>query len=76
MISLRQVTNAARALMDQIERSARFRSKRDKSKYSAEYYCFVAAAIHALLPPDRQKTVTLGMFGDIVSCQDAGRTAS
>jgi len=73
MTALRQVTQAARTQMDRIERSARFRSKRDKTLMSAQYYCFVAAAIQALLPPERQQTLALGDFGETVGCKEAGR---
>jgi len=73
MISLRQVTQAARTQMDRIERSARFRSNRDKTFMAAQYYCFVAASIQALLPPERQQTISLGAFGETIGCKEAGR---
>ena len=73
MTALRQVTQAARTQMDRIERSARFRSKRDKTFMSAQYYCFVAASIQALLPPERQQTIGLGAFGETIGCKEAGR---
>jgi hypothetical protein len=72
--ALRRVTQAARLQIDNIERSARFRSGKDKTALAAEYYCFVAGAILALLPPDRQQTVTLESFGTTLSCRDIGRT--
>jgi hypothetical protein len=73
MAALRQVTQAARTQMDRIERSARFRSKRDKTLMSAQYYCFVAASIQALLPLERQQTIGLGAFGETIGCKEAGR---
>lgn len=73
MTALRQVTQAARTTMDRIERSARFRSKRDKTFMAAQYYCFVAASIQALLPPERQQTISLGAFGETIGCKEAGR---
>jgi hypothetical protein len=72
--ALRQVTRAARAQIDNIERSARFRSARDRTLFKAGYYCFVAAAIHALLPPERREATELGAFGQTVTCREAGRT--
>jgi len=72
--ALRRVTEAARAQIDNIERSARFRSNRDKTLFSAHYYCFVAGAIVALLPPERQPEITLESFGNTVGCKEAGRT--
>jgi hypothetical protein len=72
--ALRRVTEAARTQIDNIERSARFRSNRDKTLFSAHYYCFVAGAIVALLPPDRQPEITLESFGNTVGCKEAGRT--
>jgi hypothetical protein len=72
--ALRRVTQAARLQIDNIERSARFRSSKDKTAFAAEYYCFVAGAILALLPPDRQRTVTLESFGTTIACRDIGRT--
>ncbi|MGZ8401499.1 MAG: hypothetical protein ACXWVI_09400 [Methyloceanibacter sp.] len=73
MTALRQVTQAARTTMDRIERSARFRSKRDKTFMAAQYYCFVAASIQALLPLERQQTIGLGAFGETIGCKEAGR---
>jgi hypothetical protein len=72
--ALRRVTPAARLQIDRIERSARFRSGKDKTAMAAEYYCFVAAAIAGLLPPERQQTVTLESFGTTIACRDIGRT--
>ena len=71
--ALRRVTQAARTQIDNIERSARFRSNRDKTAMAAQYYCFVAGAIVALLPPGRQQTVTLETFGNTVACKEVGR---
>jgi hypothetical protein len=65
---------APRLQIDNIERSARFRSDRDKKAMAAQYYCFVAGAIVALLPPERQQTVTLESFGTTIPCRDLGRT--
>ncbi len=72
--ALRRVTRAARLQIDNIERSARFRSGKDKTAMAAEYYCFVAGAILGLLPPERQQTVTLESFGTTIPCRDIGRT--
>ena len=72
--ALRRVTQAARTQIDNIERSARFRSGKDKTAMAAEYYCFVAGAILGLLPPERQQTVTLESFGTTIPCRDIGRT--
>jgi hypothetical protein len=72
--ALRGVTQAARTQIDRIERSARFRSGQDKTLFAAHYYCFVAGAIMALLPPERQQTIALEDFGETVICKDAGRT--
>ncbi len=74
MAALRQVTQAALAQIDRIERAARFRSNEDRTLMLAGYYCFVAAAILSQLPPERQQTITLADFGETVSCKDAGRT--
>lgn len=74
MAALRAVTNAARAQIDRIERSARFRSGKDRTLALAEHYCFVAAAILAFLPPERQASLTLEDFGQAATCKDAGRT--
>jgi hypothetical protein len=73
MAALRQVTQAALAQIDRIERSARFRSNEDRTLMLAGYYCFVAGAIMSQLPPERQHTVTLADFGETVPCKDAGR---
>ena len=72
--ALRRVTQAARTQIDRIERSARFRSGQDKTLFAAHYYCFVAGAIVALLPPERQPGITLESFGTTVGCKEAGRT--
>jgi len=72
--ALRRITEAARTQIDNIERSARFRSNRDKTLFAAHYYCFVAGAIVALLPPERQPGITLESFGNTVGCKEAGRT--
>jgi hypothetical protein len=72
--ALRRVTQAARTQIDNIERSARFRSLRDKTAMAAQYYCFVAGAVVALLPPERQQTVALDSFGTTIACRDVGRT--
>jgi hypothetical protein len=72
--ALKWVTEAARTQIDRIERTARFRSLLDRTAMSAEYYCFVAGAIMALLPPERREAVTLEDFGETVACRDVGRT--
>jgi hypothetical protein len=74
MQALRQVTQAALAQIDRIERSARFRSNEDRTLMLAGYYCFVAGAIMSQLPPERQQTIALADFGETVPCKDAGRT--
>ena len=71
--ALGRVTDAARTQIDRIERSARFRSGKDKTAMAAQYYCFVAGAIVALLPPERQQTIALDSFGTTIACRD-GRT--
>jgi hypothetical protein len=71
--ALRQITEAARMQFDNIERTARFRSGKDRTTMAAQYYCFVAGAIVALLPPERREAVTLDDFGDTVSCKEIGR---
>jgi hypothetical protein len=73
-IALRRVTQAARMQIDNIERSARFRSGKDKTAMAAQYYCFVAGAILGLLPPEREQAVTLESFGTTIACRDIGRT--
>jgi hypothetical protein len=73
--ALAQIIQAARTQIDNIEWSARFRSNRDKTLFAAQYYCFIAAAIVAFLPPERRESMTLEDFGDTVSCKDAGRTS-
>jgi hypothetical protein len=74
MAALRQVTQAALAQIDRIERSARFRSNEDRTLMLAKYYCSVAGAILSQLPPERQQSITLVDFGETVPCKDAGRT--
>ena len=74
MEALRQVTRAALAQIDRIERSARFRSNQDRTLMLAGYYCFVAGAIMSQLPPERQQTITLADFGQTAPCKDTGRT--
>ena len=72
--ALARVTAAARTQIDNIERSARFRSLTDKTAMAAQYYCFVAGAIVGLLPPERQQTIALESFGTTIACRDIGRT--
>jgi hypothetical protein len=72
--ALARVTAAARTQIDNIERSARFRSLTDKTAMAAQYYCFVAGAIAGLLPPGRQQTIALDSFGTTIACRDIGRT--
>jgi hypothetical protein len=74
MAALRQVTQAALAQIDKIERLARFRSNEGRTLMLAGYYCFIAGAIVSQLPPERQQTITLAEFGETVPCKDAGRT--
>ena len=74
MAALRQVIDAARRQMDNLDRSARFRSNQDRTLTLAAYNCFVAGLIAGLLPPELQASLTLADFGDTVSCQDSGRT--
>jgi hypothetical protein len=69
----RQIANTARQTVSTIARSARFRSTRDQALLSAQYYCFAAGAIHALLSPEQQVRTGLDAFGHIVTCRDAGR---
>jgi hypothetical protein len=71
--ALRLVTQAARMQIDNIERSARFRSNRDKTAMAAQYYCFVAGAIGALLSPERRQAIALKSFGRTITCKTAGR---
>ncbi len=73
--ALRDIVEASRTQIDRIERTARFRSNRDKTLFAAQYYCFVAATIAAFLPPDRRAELALEDFGETLSCKDAGRTA-
>jgi hypothetical protein len=70
--ALRRITQAARTQIDNIERSARFHSNRDKTAMAAQYYCFVAGAIVALLPPEREQVVALDSFGTTIACKTAG----
>jgi hypothetical protein len=72
--ALARVTAAARTQIDRIERTARFRSGKDKTAMAAQYYCFVAGTIVALLPPDRQQTIALDSFGTTIPCRDIDRT--
>jgi hypothetical protein len=72
--ALRAVVEAARTQIDRIERTARFSSNQAKTLMAAQYYCFVAAAIVAFLPPERRAEITLDDFGQTVSCKDSGRT--
>jgi hypothetical protein len=72
--ALGRVTQAARTQIDRIERTARFRSGKDKTAMAAQYYCFVAGAIAGLLPPDRQQTIALDSFGTSIPCRDIDRT--
>ncbi len=72
--ALQRVTQAARMQIDNIERSARFRSGQDKTAMAAQYYCFVAGAIMGLLPQEREQAVTLESFGTTTACRDIGRT--
>ena len=74
MAALRQVIDAARRQMDNLDRAARFRSNQDRTLALAAYNCFVAGAIAGLLPPELQASITLADFGETVSCKDAGRT--
>jgi hypothetical protein len=69
----RAIANSARAQMDMISRSARFRSGRDQTLLAARYYCFAAGTIHALVAPDKQANVSLGTYGRTIGCKDAGR---
>jgi len=72
--ALRRVTQAARTQIDNIERTARFRSGKDKTAMAAQYYCFVAGAIAGILPPERQQTIALDSFGTTIACRDIGRS--
>jgi hypothetical protein len=72
--ALGAVIEAARNQVDRIERTARFSSNQAKTLMAAQYYCFVAAAIVAFLPPERRAEITLEDFGQTMSCKDAGRT--
>jgi hypothetical protein len=72
--ALASVVEAARTQIDRIERTARFSSNQAKTLMAAQYYCFVAAAIVAFLPPERRAEITLEDFGQTISCKDAGRT--
>jgi hypothetical protein len=68
--ALRRVTQAASTQIDRIERTARFRSGKDKTAMAAQYYCFVAGAIVALLPRERQQTIALDSFGNTIACRE------
>jgi hypothetical protein len=72
--ALRNVVAAARAQIDNIERTARFRSNRDRTLFAAAYYGFIAGTIVAFLPPERRSEIALEDFGETISCKDAGRT--
>ena len=74
MAALRQVIDAAQRQMDNLDRSARFRSNLDRTLALAAYNCFVAALIAGLLPPELQASLTLEDFGQTLTCKDAGRT--
>lgn len=69
----RAIANSARAQMDMISRSARFRSGRDQTLLAARYYCFAAGMIEALVAPDKQASISLGTYGTTIGCKDAGR---
>jgi hypothetical protein len=73
--ALRDVVNAARTQIDRIDRTARFRSNRDRTLFAAEYYGFIAGTIIAFLPPEKRATISLEDFGETVLCKDVGRTA-
>lgn len=73
MAALRHLVDSARKQMDNLDRSARFRSGQDRTLSLAGYNCFVAGAIAGLLPPELQASLTLEDFGQTVSCKDAGR---
>jgi hypothetical protein len=64
----------ATARLDRFKQTARFRSAKDLTLFSARYYCFIAATIVAFLPPERRAGIALEEFGDTVSCKDAART--
>ena len=74
MAALRQVIDAARRQMDNLDRAARFRSNQDRTLALAAYNCFVAGAIAAFCRPSFKLSITLADFGETVSCKDAGRT--
>jgi hypothetical protein len=69
----RAIANSARAQVEMISRSARFRSGRDKTLLAARYYCFAAGTIEALVAPDKQTSIGLGTYGTTIGCKDAGR---
>ncbi len=69
----RAIANSARAQMEMISRSARFRSGRDKTLLAARYYCFAAGTIEALVAPDKQTSISLGTYGTTIGCKEAGR---
>jgi hypothetical protein len=69
----RRIADSARKQVETITRSARFRSTRDRTLLSAQYYCFAAGAIHAALSGEDRKSIPLSRFGNTVACQAAGR---
>jgi hypothetical protein len=69
----RAIASSARAQMEMISRSARFRSGRDKTLLAARYYCFAAGTIEALVAADKQQSISLGTYGTTIGCKDAGR---
>ncbi len=69
----RAIANAARAQMDMISRSAKFRSGRDQTLLAARYYCFAAGAIEGLIATDKLAEVPLGTYGPTIGCKDVGR---
>jgi len=69
----RAIAKSARAQMEMISRSARFRSGRDQTLLAARYYCFAAGTIAGLVAPDKQSSIGLGSYGTTVGCKDAGR---
>jgi hypothetical protein len=73
LANARAIANSARAHVEMISRSARFRSGRDQTLLAARYYCFAAGTIEALLAPDKQASVNLGTYGTTIGCKDAGR---
>ena len=73
LANARAIANSARAQMEMISRSARFRSGRDQTLLAARYYCFAAGTIEALVAPDKQTGISLGTYGTTIGCKDAGR---